>query len=344
MSAATHILVIRFSAMGDVAMTVPVLRALTSQHPQVKITVVTRAFFKPFFEDIPNVEVYVTDLKGKHKGVLGLYKLSKELRTLDFDVVADLHNVLRSKILKLFFFGKKVVQIDKGRAEKKALVSGEAVKQLKTTHQRYVDVFNNLGFPVDLSQPKFTKAKPLTKAVLGLGINTNEALVGIAPFAAYESKMYPLENMEAVISELSKDYKVILFGGGDREIEALNTFEAKYDNVVSVAGKLSFKEELELISNLELMLAMDSGNGHLAAMFGVKVITIWGVTHPFAGFVPFNQPEDFQLTADRNQYPKIPTSIYGNKYPESYENAAGSIAVETIVSKVRSIIPAKAGI
>ena len=330
--------------MGDVAMTVPVLRALTLQHPQVKVTVVTRAFFKPFFEGIPNVEVYVADLKGKHKGVLGLYKLSKELRTLGFDVVADLHNVLRSKILKLFFFGKKVIQIDEGRAEKKALVSGEVVKQLKTTHQRYVDVFKTLGFPVDLSQPKYPKAKPLSKAVLDLGITSNEILVGIAPFAAYESKMYPLENMEAVISELSKDYKVILFGGGEKEIEVLNDFETKYNNIISVAGKLSFKEELELISNLELMLAMDSGNGHLAAMFGVKVITIWGGTHPFAGFVPFHQPEDFQLTADRSQYPKIPTSIYGNNYPEGYENTAGSIAVATVVSKVKTTIPAKAGI
>ncbi|WP_246035779.1 glycosyltransferase family 9 protein [Winogradskyella algicola] len=340
MSAAKHILVIRFSAMGDVAMTVPVLRTLTSQHPQVKVTVVTRAFFKPLFEDLPNVEVFTADLKGKYKGVLGLYKLSKELRTLGFDVVADLHNVLRSKILKLFFFGKKVIQIDKGRAEKKALVSGEAVRQLKTTHQRYADVFKALGFLVDLSQPKFPKAKPLSKTVLNLGINSNETLIGIAPFAAYESKTYPLENMEAVISELSKEYKVILFGGGVKEIEILNDIEAKYDNVVSIAGKMSFDEELELISNLELMLAMDSGNGHLAAMFGVKVITIWGVTHPFAGFVPFNQPKDFQLTADRSQYPKIPTSIYGNNYPEGYKNVAGSIAVTTIISKIKSVIPA----
>lgn len=330
--------------MGDVAMTVPVLRALTSQHPQVKVTVVTRALFKPFFEDIPNVEVYVADLKGKHKGILGLYKLLKELRALGFDVVADLHNVLRSKILKLFFFGKKVIQINKGRAEKKALVSGEAIKQLKTTHQRYADVFKTLGFPLELSQPDFPEPKSLPKAATDLGVDTTETLVGIAPFAAYDSKMYPLENMEVVISELSKDYKIVLFGGGEQEIEVLNAFEAKYNNVISVAGKLDFKDELALISNLELMLAMDSGNGHLAAMFGVKVITIWGVTHPFAGFVPFNQPEDFQLTADRSQYPKIPTSIYGNKYPEGYENAAGSVPVESIVSKVKSIIPAKAGI
>ncbi|GAB4153957.1 MAG: glycosyltransferase family 9 protein [Winogradskyella sp.] len=344
MSQTKHILVIRFSAMGDVAMTVPVLRALTSQYPHLKVTVVTRGFFKPFFEDIPNVEVHIADLKGKHKGVLGLYKLSKALRKLGFHMVADLHNVLRSKILKLFFFGKKVVQIDKGRAEKKALVSGKLYAPLKTTHHRYADVFNELGFPIDLSQPDFPKPKTLPKPVLDLGICTDKILIGIAPFAAHKSKMYPLDKMEAIISELSKDYKIVLFGGGEQETETLNAFEAKHSNVISVAGKLDLKDELTLISNLNLMLSMDSGNGHLAAMFGVKVITIWGVTHPFAGFVPFHQPEDFQLTADRSQYPKIPTSVYGNNYPQGYKNAAGSIAVDTIVLKVKAVIPSKAGI
>lgn len=338
MSQPKHILAIRFSAMGDVAMTVPVLRALTDQHPNAKVTVVTRRFFKPIFEDIPNVEVFVSDLNGKHKGVLGLYKLSRELRKLNFDTVADLHNVLRSKILKVFFFGKQVVQIDKGRIEKKALVSGESFRQLKTTHQRYADVFKGLGLSTDLAQPKFPKPRTLSKRILDLGINANKALVGIAPFAAHKSKMYPLDQMESVISKLSIDYNIILFGGGQKEIEILNTLESNYNNVISVAGKLVFSEELALISNLDLMLSMDSGNGHLAAMFGVKVITIWGVTHPFAGFAPFNQPEDFQLTADRNRYPKIPTSIYGNKYPQDYEQATGSIPIETVVSKIKYIL------
>ena len=93
-------------------MTIPVLRALTEQHPELKITVLTRDFFKPFFRNLENVAVYSADLKGKHKGILGLYKLSKELKALQFDAVADLHNVLRSKILKFFFSGKKVVQLD----------------------------------------------------------------------------------------------------------------------------------------------------------------------------------------------------------------------------------------
>lgn len=333
-----HILVIRLSAMGDVAMVVPVLRAFTKQYPEVKITLLTRAFFTPFFRDLENVTVFPVDVKGKHKGVFGLFKLSKELKSQGIEAVADLHNVLRSNLLKVFLAGKLFIQINKGRKEKKALISGKFFKPLKTTHQRYADVFEKLGFKIHLSNPSFPKKIDLagkTQKLLGA---SSKKKIGIAPFAAHKSKMYPLHVMEIVIEMLSKDYSIILFGGGKQEIETLSVFESKFDNVVSAAGKLTLSEELDLMSNLDVMLSMDSGNGHIAAMLGVKVITIWGVTHPHAGFAPFNQPEDYTLLADRNQFPEIPTSIYGNKYPEGYEEASASIAPKAVVEKVRAIV------
>ncbi len=333
-----HILVIRLSAMGDVAMTVNVLRAFTQQYPDVKLTVLTRAFFKPFFRDLKNVSVFHADVKHKHKGILGLYKLSKELKALKIDAVADLHNVLRSNILKTFLFGIKTVQIDKGRAEKKALVSGQEFKQLKTTHQRYADVFKTLGFPIDLSNPNFPEKKPLSKKVIETIENAQKKRIGIAPFAAHESKMYPLDLMQEVIGQLAEKYTVLLFGGGKKEIQTLTYFESQEKGIINLAGKLTLDEELDVVSNLDVMLSMDSGNAHIAAMLGVKTITIWGVTHPYAGFTPFNQPEDFCLLADRTQYPKIPTSVYGNKFPEDYKNAAGSIPVKTVVEKIQSVI------
>jgi len=333
-----HILVIRLSAMGDVAMTVPVLRALTLLHPYLKITVLTRTFFGPFFRNLPNVSVYSADLKEKHKGVFGLYKLSKELRNLRIDAVADLHNVLRSKILKAFLFDIKTVQIDKGRAEKKALVSGQRFQQLKTTHQRYASVFEKLGFPVDLSNPTFPKKESLSQNTSKIMGNKTKKWIGVAPFAAHESKMYPLDLLEQIIEALSKTYKVVFFGGGENEINILNALESKFQNTINVAGKLTLEDELNLISNLDVMLSMDSGNAHIAAMLGVKVVTIWGVTHPYAGFAPFNQPEDYMLLSDRKQFPLIPTSVYGNKYPENYREASRSIAPETIIKKIESII------
>lgn len=333
-----HILVIRLSAMGDVAMCVPVLRAFTLQHPKVKLTVLTRPFFKPFFQDLENVTVFAADLKGKHKGIIGLFKLSRELKHLGINQVADLHNVLRTKILKFFFFGKTFKQIDKGRNDKKALVSGKLFQQLKTTQERYADVFRNLGYTLALSNPTFPKQLKLKDSTQTLLGKDNKHWIGIAPFAQYQSKMYPLDLLERVIQELSKTHKVILFGGGPEEIKTLNSFQNKYDNVINLAGKLTLTEELQVISNLDVMLSMDSGNAHIAAMLGKKVITIWNVTHPFAGFSPFNQPQSHNILANREQFPLIPTSIYGNKYPEHYKEASRTIAPETVIKKIESVL------
>ncbi|TYC15715.1 glycosyltransferase family 9 protein [Bizionia gelidisalsuginis] len=324
--------------MGDVAMAVPVLRAFTEQHPQVRLTVLTRAFFKPFFKDLKQVTVYAPNLKGKHKGVLGMYALAKELKTLDIDAVADVHNVLRSKLLKWFLKGLPFKQIDKGRKEKEALIKGTAVKQLKTTHERYADVFRALGFDLDLSAPTFPDSKNLSGNALALIGNDSNKWIGIAPFAQYDSKMYPIDLMEDVITVLSKQHTVLLFGGGKNEISLLNALESKYDNVINVAGKLTFTEELDVISNTDVMLAMDSGNAHIAAMLGKKVVTVWNVTHPFAGFAPFNQPASNSLLANREEFPLIPTSIYGNKYPEGYEKAARSIRPKDIIATINTLL------
>ena len=102
-----HIAVMRLSAMGDVAMTVPVLRAFVKQYPEVKITVVSRPFFKPFFEGIPNLNFFAFDEKERHKGFLGLCRLFQDLKKLKIDAFADLHNVLSSKVVEHFCFKRK---------------------------------------------------------------------------------------------------------------------------------------------------------------------------------------------------------------------------------------------
>lgn len=319
-------------------MTVPVLRAFTDRYPEVKITVLTREFFRPFFRDLINVEVFAADLKKEHKGVFGLYKLSKQLKGLKVDAVADLHNVLRTKILKVFFLGSVFKQVDKGRKEKRALIGGKLFQQLKTTHKRYADVFEKLGYKMDLSHPKEFKIHSLSNKVLDVIGNNNGKRIGIAPFAQYESKMYPLDLLEEVIEKLSKKHQILLFGGGQREVKILEAFQKRYENVVNLAGKFSIDEELDVISNLDVMLSMDSGNGHLAAMLGVKVVTIWNVTHPFAGFLPFNQSDGHQLLPDRKLYPLIPTSIYGNKYPKEYVEASRTISSEKVISRIETIL------
>lgn len=339
-----HILVIRLSAMGDVAMTVPVLKAFSLQYPEVKITVVSRPFFQPFFEDIENVTFFAIDLKERHKGFLGLIRLFSDLRKLHIDAVADLHNVLRSKVVRTLFAltGKKVAATDKGRKEKKALtkLANKTISPTQSMFDRHGKTFEKLGFPLNLDHPIFPKKSLLSEEIIAITGNKDKNWIGIAPFAQYETKVYPIDLMQKVIDELAKNtsVKVFLFGGGNEEIKKLNQLKNNHENVVVVAGKIKFQQELDLISNLEIMLSMDSGNAHIAAMLGVKVITLWGATHPFAGFKPFHQPDDFCITSDREQYPFLPTSVYGNKKVVGYENAMRSILPETVVNKINSVL------
>jgi ADP-heptose:LPS heptosyltransferase len=327
--------------MGDVAMTVPVLRAFVKQYPEVKITLISRPFFKPFFEGIPNLQFFAFDEKEKHKGFLGLFRLFKEVKKLKIDAFADLHNVLRSKVVSLLFAlsGKKRATVDKGREGKKELTRAEnkIFKQLPTMFERHAKVFEQLGFPLDLSNPEFPKKAVLNAEITDLVGENYQKLIGIAPFAQYDSKVYPLDLMSQVISKLAENpnYKILLFGGGKKEIEILDSLSKPYKNVINVAGKIKFQQELKLISNLDLMLSMDSGNAHIAAMLGVKVVSLWGATHPYAGFLPFSQSMENALTADRNKYPKLPTSVYGNKMVEDYEDAMRSIPSKKIISKLQ---------
>ena len=328
--------------MGDVAMTVPVLRALVLQHPETKITVVSRPSFQTFFADIPNVNFFGVDLNQRHKGFFGLLRLFFDLRKLDIDLVADLHNVLRSKVVRILFAlsGKKVAATDKGRAEKKALTSltNKVFASLKPMAERHVDTFQQLGFSIDITHPKFPEKAVLSEEIISFTGTKNQNWIGIAPFAHYESKVYPQDLMQLVIDALAenKNNHLFLFGGGATEIQKLQQLQNKHDNVIVVAGKLAFEAEIQLISNLDIMLSMDSGNSHIAAMLGVKVITLWGATHPYAGFKPFNQPDAFCLTADRTQYPLLPTSIYGNKKVKGYDEVMRTILPSQVVEKINS--------
>lgn len=330
--------------MGDVAMMVPVFRSLISAYPELKITLVSRKFFEPIFEGIPNLTFVPAEVNERHKGLLGILRLSKDLQRMKFDAVADLHNVLRSKVIRHYMNlnGIPSAAIDKGREEKKKLThsNGQPLSPLKSTHERYADVFRQLGFMITLNEKVQSVKRPFSGKILELTGKKSTPFIGIAPFAAFQGKMYPTSLMKEVIDGLSKrtNSKIVLFGGGEQESEQLEEIAAPFHNVINVAGKLDFSDELALISNLEVMLSMDSGNGHLAANFGVPVVTLWGVTHPFAGFAPYLQPKENQLLSDRDKYPLIPTSVYGNKLPKGYEQVMKTIPSEIVIAKIEEIL------
>lgn len=338
-----HLLIMRLSAIGDVAMTVPVVLALRQQYPKLKITIVSRPLFKSFFTSIPNIHFYAADVEDSQTGLQGLYKLYKDLSILGIDAFADLHNVLRSKVIATFFKLNKVpvVSLNKDRKERKKLTALEpkVLSPMKSMIDRHAEVCKKLHLPIALSEVELFDKQTMSIDIQRLTGEKNSKWIGIAPFATYETKMYPLNLMKEVIQLLlQEEVKVFLFGGGKKEVEQLKSMASVSNNCINIAGTLTFQQELDLISNLDLMLSMDSGNGHMAAIYGVPVITMWGNTHPFAGFVPFRQPIENSLLPDIEKYPFLPTSVYGNKIVPGYLDCMKTIHPEVVVKKIKHLL------
>ena len=308
------IIVLRFSAMGDVAMAASVLKEFSLQNPDVELIMVSRQSFEPFFSDIKNLSFHPIQPKNAHKGVVGLFSLFKELTKYKPIAAADLHDNLRSRILSLFlrFAGIKIKRIDKGRAEKRALTrtKNKIFKQLRPTVERYADVFRSLGFSLQLSHKLLKLKKQLPEKAKEL-FEVGAITIGISPFAQHIYKVYPLEKMEIVVDKLNDlGFRLLIFGGGNHEKNVAESWASKFRNVKNIIGKFSLAEELNIISNLDLMLSMDSSGMHMASLMGIRVVSIWGPTHPYAGFLGYGQDSNDCVQIE---HPNRPNSIYGNK-------------------------------
>lgn len=344
-----HILVIRFSALGDVAMVVPVVWALAKQYPDIRITVLSKGFARTLFEDLaPNVNFMEADLKKEYVGIKGLNALYRRLVAKQFTKVADLHNVLRSDYLRARFnLGRyRVEHIDKHRRQRRKLIAykNKVKEYLPSSFENYAEVFARLGYPIDFNLfnsifPKEGGNLNLLPSMIGQK-KDDEQWIGIAPFAAHEGKIYPLRLMEQVIDQLTKEYpkaRIFLFGKGEQEDQYFQRWCNQYPQCIHASLHCeTIHQELIVMSHLNVMLSMDSANMHLASLTGIPVISIWGATHPLAGFYGFKQSEENAIQIDLDCRP---CSIFGNKPCQRGDYAClNNIPPERIVERISSLI------
>jgi ADP-heptose:LPS heptosyltransferase len=338
-------LVIRLSSLGDVAILIPTLYSVASKYPNDRFLLVTKKPLQPLFFNKPdNLEIFPVQTKGKHKGFWGLIRTIRELNhavrksKIKNIKVADLHAVIRSTAIDFFFRlkGATVAVINKNRNAKKNLVrkQNKQLAPLKTSFNRYREVFEQLGYD---TRRNFTLLYPKEN-------KKSETWIGIAPFARHLGKTYPFEQMERVVRILSNrpETKIFLFGGGEEECALLEKWTKKYEHVESVAGLMPFPDELLLMNHLDVMLSMDSANMHLASLVNTPVVSVWGATHPYAGFYGYNQNPDNATQIDLSCRP---CSIFGNKpcWRGDYACLTG-ITPQMIADKVNAVVPARAGI
>lgn len=337
-----RVLITRISSFGDVAMLVPVIFSVAAKHPQDRFIVLTRKAFAPLFENLGfNINAKTFDA-NKHSGVFGILKLLRSITSYGYSHVADMHDVLRTKVIRsyMLMLGKKVVHIEKDRKEKQQMIhSKKVVPPLKPTTERYVEVFEKLGFHVEMVFKNFFEFEDRSLYPLRAIVTEKKGQwIGIAPFSKHKEKIYPLEKMEKVLANLVKDpnITVFLFGAGSEERSVLQKWEDKYPNTINVSGKINLINELLLISYLEVMVSMDSANMHLASLVETPVVSIWGATHPNLGFYGHNQ--DIENAIQTNIECR-PCSVYGEVPCARGDYAClNRIKESTILDKVESIL------
>jgi len=311
-------LVIRTSAMGDVAMTVPVIEQFKLQNPGVKLVVLTSPAFVPFFRYLDNITVEVCELHGRHEGIRGIYRLYKELSSkYRFDSILDLQVKLYSRLLKMFFGFRRVpiYMLDKGKKEKNQVTrqKNKNKVQLQKMVFRYASVFKAAGLNFDfLETPYLRRMEPMPEKYSFL---EGERLIGFSPLASFEGKQLPLKIVRSLTEQLIErfpQYKIVVFGGGRYEKMVGDSLESFYPGFVySTIGKMNIPLEMDLMSNLDIMISMDSSAQHICALLGVKVLSVWGATHPYTGFLGYSHTmEKNAITLDLDC---SPCSVYGDK-------------------------------
>ena len=342
----SKVLITRFSSFGDVALLVPVVSSVAVAYPQVHFTVMTRKAFAPLFEQLNfNVSVIGVDLEHKN-GLYTLWKIISMSCGFRYTHLADEHNVIRTRIMRLFmpFFYTKRASLDKGREEKQAMIESKITSPpLKSTTTRYLDVLVKLGF--DKTKLSFTSLFEFQTNNLnylkGIVDVKEGKWIGIAPFSKHKGKTIPFHKIKELIAILSNypNIKLFLFGAGKDEYHQIEELHKLYPHCLVPLSRMRLKRELILISHLDVMVSMDSANMHLASICNIPVVSVWGATHPSLGFYGYNQDINNAVQVD---LPCRPCSVYGeNPCPFSGDKeyqCLKSINIENILYRINNII------
>lgn len=316
-----NILLSRFSALGDIAMTIPAVYDACLSNPEDNFFFLTRKHPAQLFINKPeNLTVVAVDLDN-YPGVKGMWRLASALKMqYGINLFLDLHNVLRTKLLRTFFMlrGIKSLHLNKSRAQRKKLTRRhhKILLPLKPTTQRYRDVLSSAGLDMKAEFKSLFgdgKGNPADFKSVTAPKKEGEYWLAVAPFAQHEGKIYPFPLLTKVLEEVAQrpGIKIFIFGFGAREDKLIASIADKYPNMINMAAQnIGLGNELSLLSHCDVMLSMDSANMHLASLVGLRTVSIWGATHPYTGFFGWHQDVADAVQLDMTCRP---CSIYGNK-------------------------------
>ena len=339
------ILVVRFSAIGDILLTTPLLRAIRTRHPGARIAFLTKEQFVPLLSDNPNLNE-VFGIKEED----GIRAIAEAVKSVRYSHLLDLHGNLRTLGLRAIARGPWRTY-SKRRLERQVLISTKRDIYPADTPmaERYFEAAADLDVDIDGQPPDFflaPEAEERADARLAeLGLGQGRALVAIAPGAAHPTKCWPTDGWIRLSRRLaSTGAEVVIVGGpDDREIATTivagvrgGLTSAEERRVVSAAGTLGLQESGAVIKRAAALISGDTGVMHMATGVGTPVVALFGPTVRQFGFFPYR--------AQRASVVELPmdcrpcTAQGGPSCPLGHHRCMRAIAPETVFESLCAIL------
>lgn len=345
-----RILALRFSSLGDVILQTSVISWLKLELPESHIVFATSDEFTPLLADHPHIDKVVAVSRKDGAG-----SLIKSIKKIDkdgpFDLILDLHDTLRSKLIRYAFPFRRKIVVDKRRLYRDLLVKFKLnkLKETSSIHERNIlDLQGVLGLNYDkeklLSFIDTESPSHLTSSSYHFkNSSSKEKIIIVTPVASFAAKRWPMSSFINLTCDLLenpslKEYKVIaLAGPSDHYAQKFSELENKYpsERFENLCGKTSLSVTGQLIAKSSLCIGNDSGLNHIAESCAVPVITIFGPTHPDFGFKPHLEKSCYLYSKESCS----PCSTTGKKKcSKSSHLCMENISVKTVLDQVQKIL------
>jgi lipopolysaccharide heptosyltransferase II len=272
------ILIIRFSSIGDIVLTTPVIRCIKEQKPEIEIHYVTKKSFKGILENNP----YITKIHTIEKDVK---EISDELKKENFDFVVDLHNNIRSMQTKKIV-GKPSSSFKKLNFKKWILVNFK-IDKMPATHivDRYMQTVEELGIKNDNKGLDYFIPASDEVTLSSLPTTHQKNYIGFVIGAKFFTKQLPVEKIISICKKINQP--IILLGGKEDNERAMQIEKAVGINIYNACGKYNLNQSASLVKQAAKIISHDTGLMHIAAAFKKEIISVWGNTVPAFGFTPY---------------------------------------------------------
>jgi ADP-heptose:LPS heptosyltransferase len=326
------ILIIRFSSIGDIVLTTPVVRCLKQQYPDSEIHYLTKKVFQPVLKANPYIHK-IHMLEGD------MNQLLSDLHSEGFDFVVDLHRNLRSRIVKLRL-RKPSGTFSKLNREKWLLVNAR-INMLPDIHivHRYFKAVEKLDVTYDNNGLDYfipNDEKPDLKSVLPVEFHEKYLLAVVG--GKHKTKQIPPSKMVEILNKASMP---VVLAGGKEDIEQANQLMEKLSvPTFNSCGKFSINESAWLVKKAQAVLSPDTGLMHIAAAFRKPLISMWGNTVPEFGMYPFlpsHEQNKYRIHEVKGLNCRPCSKIGFERCPKGHFRCMNDIPAEEVISSIKSL-------